>query len=217
RSLRHARRLLAEGMRPRWRGWLKRRRLRHARRVLAEGMHLRWPTWLKRRRLRYARLVLAQGMRPSWPGWLERRRRRRRFLLALLVLAALATAAYFAARPVGGTIKAWQSRRLAHQALPVIERKQWNEAGAKAHDAYLLRPSEPESWRAIARGLSRMPQGNILQSSSALGWWKKVDQEHRLTIEDRRDYARSAIAAGELSTAARAIDPLCANTGSPAA
>jgi hypothetical protein len=61
-----------------------------------------------------------------------------------------------------------------------------------------------------------MPQGNILQSSSALGWWKKVDQEHRLTIEDRRDYARSAIAAGELSTAARQIDHLFAQQGGPA-
>jgi tetratricopeptide (TPR) repeat protein len=216
RGLRHARLVLVEGMRPRWPGWLKRRRLRHARLVLAEGMRPRWPGWLERRRLRYARLVLAHGMRPSWPAWLERRRRRRRFLLALLVLAALATAAYFAARPVGGAIKAWQSRRLADQALTFIERKQWNEAGAKAHDAYLLRPSEPESWRAIARGLSRMPQTNILQSSSAFGWWKKVDQERRLTIEDRRDYARSAIAAGELSTAARQIDHLLAQRGGPA-
>src|SRR5438067_358502 len=142
-------------------------------------MRLSGPRWLARLRLRLARLF-AGAKRPSWPMWLERRRRRRRFLLALLVLAALATAAYFAAPPVGGAIKAWQSRRLAHQALAFIERKKWNEASTKAHDAYLLRPSEPESWRAIARGLSRIPQRNILQSNSALGWWKKVDQEHRL-------------------------------------
>src|SRR5437016_5025706 len=105
-----------------------------------------WPRWLGRRRLRRARLVLAEGMRPSWPGWLARRRRRRRFLLALLIFGALATAAYFAAPPVGRAIEAWQSRRLAHQALALIERRQWNEASAKARDAYLLRPGEPESW-----------------------------------------------------------------------
>jgi tetratricopeptide (TPR) repeat protein len=148
--------------------------------------------------------------------WLERRRRRRRFLLALLILAALATAAYFAAPPVGGAIKAWQSRRLARQALAFIERKQWNEASAKAQAAYLLRPSEPEAWRAIARGLSRMPQRSIRQSHITFGWWKKVDEERRLTIEDRRDFARAALGAGELATAATQIDQLLAQRGGPA-
>jgi Flp pilus assembly protein TadD len=137
-------------------------------------------------------------------------------LLALLALAALATAAYFAAPPVGGAIKAWQSRRLAHQALTLIERKQWNEASAKAHDAYLLSPSEPESWRAIARGLSRTRQISIRQSSIAFGWWKKVDEAHRLTIEDRRDFAGAALAAGELAVAATQINALLTQRGGPA-
>jgi tetratricopeptide (TPR) repeat protein len=137
-------------------------------------------------------------------------------LLALLILAVLATVAYFAAPPVGGAIKAWQSRRLAHQALAFIERKQWNEASAKAHDAYLLRPTEPESWRAIARGLSRMPRRNIRQSSIAFEWWKKVDEGHRLTIEDRRDFAGAALAAGELAMATTQIDKLLAQPGGPA-
>src|SRR5260370_947540 len=115
-------------------------------------MRLSWPRWLAPRRLRRALLVQAEVMRWSRP---RPRRLRRRFLLALLVLGALAAAAYFGARPAGGAIKAWQSRRLAHQALTLIERKHWNEARAKARDAYLLRPTEPESWRAIARLLSR--------------------------------------------------------------
>jgi tetratricopeptide (TPR) repeat protein len=169
-----------------------------------------WPGWLERRRLRHARLVLAEGMRPSWPGWLARRRRRRRFLLALLVLAALATAAYFAAPPVGTAIEAWQSRRLAHQALALIDQKKWNEATTKARNAYLLRPGEPESWRAIARFLSRTGQSSI-----AFGWWNKVG-EHRLTIEDRRDYAGAALAAGELAIAGTQIDQLLAQPGGPA-
>ena len=149
-------------------------------------------------------------MRWSLARWLASRRLRRRFLLALLVLGALAAAAYFGARPAGGAIKAWQSRRLAHQALTLIERKHWNEARAKARDAYLLRPTEPESWRAIARLLSRTGQSSI-----AFGWWKKVDEEHRLTIEDRRDFAGAALAAGELAVAGTQVNALLAQGEDP--
>jgi tetratricopeptide (TPR) repeat protein len=135
----------------------------------------------------------------------QARRRRRLFLLAVPVVAALAAAVYFAAPPVSAAIKVWQSRRLAHQAFELIDQKQWNEAGAKARDAYLVCWTEPEAWRAIARLHTRTSQ-----NATALEWWKKVDAEHRLTIEDRRDFARSALAAGELATAANQIDPLLA-------
>jgi hypothetical protein len=141
----------------------------------------------------------------------QARRLRRLFLLALPVVAALAAAIYFATPPIGGAIKAWQSRRLARQAFAMIERKQWSEANAKARDAYLLRPSEPEAWRAIARGLYRTGQG-----TAALEWWKKVDEEHRLTLEDRRDFAGAALAAGELATAETQIDQLLAQRGGTA-
>ncbi|PYV67108.1 MAG: hypothetical protein DMG96_40345, partial [Acidobacteria bacterium] len=107
-------------------------------------------------------------------------------------------------------IKGWQSRRLARQAFAMIDQKQWSEANAKARDAYLLCPSEPEAWRAIARLLSRTGQG-----TGALEWWKKVDEEHRLTLEDRRDFAKAALAAGELTTAATQIDQLLAQRVGP--
>ena len=136
------------------------------------------------------------------------RRLRRLFFLAIPALAALAAAIYFAAPPIGGSIKAWQSRRLAHQAFALVDQKRWSEANAKARDAYLLRPSEPEAWRAIARLLCRTGQG-----TAALEWWKKVDEEHRLTLEDRRDYAGAALAAGELATAGTQIDQLLAQQG----
>src|SRR5207248_3168544 len=123
---------------------------------------------------------------------------------------ALGIALYFAAPPIGGAIKDWQSRRVAREAFALIEQKQWSEANAKARDAYLLRPSEPESWRAIARLLSRTGQG-----TAALEWWKKVDGEHRLTLEDRRDFAKAALVAGELTTAATQIDQLLAQRGGP--
>ena len=141
----------------------------------------------------------------------QARRRRRLFLLAVPVVVALGVGIYFAAPPVSGAIKAWQSRRLARQAFALVDQKQWNDASAKARDALLLRPGEPEAWRAIARVLSRTGQ-----SAAALEWWKKVDEQHRLTIEDRRDFAGAALVAGELAMAATQIDQLLAQKGGPA-
>ena len=117
----------------------------------------------------------------------------------------LGVAIYFAARPVGGAIKAWQSRRLAREAFALIEQGKWGDANAKARDAYLLRPTEPESWRAIARLASRTNQW-----PPALEWWKNVDEAHRLTVEDRRDYIGAALAAGEVTLAAKQVQVLMA-------
>ncbi len=144
------------------------------------------------------------------PEEYEARRRRRLLLLALAVVVLLAVATYFVASPIGEAIKGWQSRRLARQAFAFVDQKQWNEAGAKARDAYLLRSTEPEAVRAVARVLSRTGQ-----STSALEWWKTVDAGHRLTIEDRRDFAGAALVAGELTTATAQIDQLLAQKGGP--
>src|SRR5438093_1841293 len=140
----------------------------------------------------------------------QARRRKRLFLLALPVVTVLAAAIYFGASPVSGAIKGWQSRRLAHQAFVLIDQKQWNEADAKARDAFLLRPTEPDAWRAIARLHSR-----IGKNAPALEWWEKIDEQHRLTVEDRRDFAKAALVAGELTTAATQIDQLLAQRGGP--
>jgi tetratricopeptide (TPR) repeat protein len=145
------------------------------------------------------------------PEEIRAQRLRRLFFLAIPAVVALVVAFYFAAPPIGGAIKAWQSRRLAREAFALIEQKQWSEANAKARDAYLLRPGEPEARRAIARLLSRTGQ-----RTPALEWWKKLDEEHRLTIEDRRDFAGAALAAGELATAATQIDLLLAQRGGTA-
>ena len=123
--------------------------------------------------------------------------------LGVLAICALSVALYFAAPPVGGAIKAWQSRRFARQAFALIEQGKWSEANAKARDAYLLRPTEAESWRAIARLAFRTNQW-----APALEWWKKVDDADRLTVEDRRDYIAAALAAGEVTPAARQVQVL---------
>jgi hypothetical protein len=117
---------------------------------------------------------------------------------------------YFAARPISGAIKGWQSRRLAREAFALIDQNKWNEAVARAHDAYVLRFTEPESWRAFARVASRTNQ-----MAGALEWWKKVDDANRLTVEDRRDYISAAIAAGEIAVAAKQVEALLAQRGGP--
>jgi tetratricopeptide (TPR) repeat protein len=123
--------------------------------------------------------------------------------LGAVVACVLGVAIYFGAQPVGGAIKAWQSRRLARAAFAFIDQGKWSDANAKARDAYLLRPAEPESWRAIARLGSRRNQW-----AAALEWWKKVDDGDRLTVEDRRDYIGAALAAGEVSLAATQVQVL---------
>jgi hypothetical protein len=139
------------------------------------------------------------------PEEIRARRIRRLILLGALGACALGVTIYFAARPVGGAIKAWQSRRLASQAFALIEQGKWSDANAKARDAFLLRPTEPESWRAIARAASRTNQWSL-----ALEWWKKVDDADRLTVEDRRDYIAAALAGGEVTLAEKQVQVLMA-------
>ena len=139
------------------------------------------------------------------PEEIRTQRIRRWIFLGTPAVCVLGVAIYFAAPPVGGAIKAWQSRRLSRQAFALIEQGKWSDANAKARDALLLRPTEPESWRAIARLASRTNQ-----SATALGWWKRVDEANRLRVEDRRDYIGAALAAGEVTLAAKQVQVLMA-------
>ena len=145
------------------------------------------------------------------PEELRARRVKLFVLLGGLAACALGVAIYFAGPPIGGAIKAWQSRRLARDAFALIDQKKWTEANAKARDAYLLRPTEPESWRANARLASRTGQNTV-----ALEWWKKLDDEHSLTVEDRRDFVGAALTTGELTVAAKQVEALLAQRAGPA-
>src|SRR5262249_9353816 len=111
---------------------------------------------------------------------------------------------------IGGTIKAWQSRRLARQAFALIEQRKWSDANAKGRDAFLLRPTEPESWRATARLASRTNQW-----PAALDWWKKIDDGDRLTVEDRRDYVAAAFVTGEITLATKQVESLLTQRAGP--
>ena len=132
-------------------------------------------------------------------------------MLGAVIACALGVAIYFAAPPIGGAIKGWQSRRLAREAFALIEKRKWNEAAAKARDAYFLRPSEAQSWRALARLVTRTGQWAV-----ALEWWKKVDEKNRLTIEDRRDFISAALMTGETPIVAKQVEALLAQQGGPA-
>ena len=145
------------------------------------------------------------------PEEIRARRIRRFVFVGAIAACVLGVGIYFAAPPVGGAIKGWQSRRLAREAFALIDQKKWIEAAAKARDAYFLRPSEPESWRALARVTSRTAQG-----AAALEWWKKVDDAHRLTVEDRRDYVGAALTSGEVILAAKQVEVLLAQRTGPA-
>jgi Flp pilus assembly protein TadD len=145
------------------------------------------------------------------PEELRARRIRRILFLTIPAVAAVAVAIYFAAPSIGGAIKAWQSRRVAREAFALIDQQKWTEANAKVRDAFLLRRTEPEAWRATARLLTRV--GN---AASALEWWKEVDDEHRLKVEDRRDFVRAALATGELTVAAKQVEALLAQRAGPA-
>ena len=130
----------------------------------------------------------------------------RRFVfLGAIAAAVLGVGIYFAARPISGAIRGWQSRRAAREAFTFIEQGKWSDANAKARDALFLQPTEPESWRAIARLASRTNQ-----MVPALEWWKKVDDANRLTAEDRRDYVSAAFATGEVALAAKQVQVLMA-------
>ena len=145
------------------------------------------------------------------PEEIRGRRIRRLVFLSGIAACVLGVALYFAAPPLGRAIKGWQSRRLARQAFALIEQRKWSEANAKARDALLLRPTEPEAWRAVARLASRTNRWQ-----AAMDWWKRVEDADRLTVEDRREFIGAALSTGELTLAARQVEALLAQRGGPA-
>lgn len=124
-------------------------------------------------------------------GWIS--------LAALIALAAL----FWAAPKITRRIKGWQSRRLAREAMTLMDAQKFNEAANKARDAIQIRNTEPDAWRAIARLLARTGQGR-----AALEWWPRVERAGRLTREDRRDYATAAFLGENLLTASQQVETL---------
>jgi tetratricopeptide (TPR) repeat protein len=136
-----------------------------------------------------------------------KRLKRRRFTVASVTLVALLVLGFFTARPGLNAIKAWQARRHANKAFAYIDNANWLEARKEATAAYQLRPTEPQSVRAIARFLSRTRQ------PEALEFWQQLEKLTPLTREDRQDEAAIAIVSGETSRAEIAVQALLESKG----
>src|SRR5947209_7181352 len=83
-----------------------------------------------------------------------KRLRRRRILVFAIAVVLVLVLGLFAGRPTMNAIKAWQARRHAEKAFAYIDQEKWIEARKEAVAAYQLRPTEPQSVRAVARFLS---------------------------------------------------------------
>ena len=128
-----------------------------------------------------------------------KRLKRRRLIVAAIAVVVILVAGIFGARPALNAVKAWQARRHAANAFAYINRQNWTDARKEATAAYQLRPTEPQSLRAVARFLSRTRQPDALE------FWRQLEKIAPLTREDRQDEAAVAIMAGETTRAETAV------------
>ena len=135
------------------------------------------------------------------------RAKRRRILIASVALVVVLVVGFFTARPGLNAIKAWQARRHANKAFAYIEKANWTEARKEATAAYQLRPTEPQSVRAVARFLSRTRQPDALE------FWQQLEKLTPLTRDDRQDEAAIAIVSGETARAELAVQALLESKG----
>jgi len=131
-----------------------------------------------------------------------RQLKRRRILIASGFLVFMVVFGIFGGRPTMDAIKSWQARRHAAKAFDYIEKGNWTEARKEATSAYQLRPTEPQSIRAVARFLTRTRQPDALE------FWRQLEDFTPLTREDRQDEATIAIALGETQRAEAAVQAL---------
>ena len=131
-----------------------------------------------------------------------KRLKRRRLIVAAIAVVVILVAGIFGARPALNAVKAWQARRHAANAFAYINRQNWTDARKEATAAYQLRPTEPQSLRAVARFLSRTRQPDALE------FWRQLEKIAPLTREDRQDEAAVAIMAGETTRAETAVHAL---------
>src|SRR2546430_4590458 len=137
---------------------------------------------------------------------LKRSKRRRVIIIAIAIVVVLMTG-FFTTRPALNAIKMWQARRHANKAFAYIEKANWPEARKEATAAYQLRPTEPQSVRAVARFLSRTRQPDALE------FWQQLEKLTSLTREDRQDEAAIAIVSGETARAEIAVQALLESKG----
>ncbi len=125
---------------------------------------------------------------------LGRRRLWRTYVPLVLVLL---LGGYFGGRPAWRAAKAFQARRIAGEANALIEEEKWADASKRASDAMMLSFTEPASIRVNAHLLSRVGRSN-----DAVRYWKELEKIAPLSVDDRREFAGSALGIGDLDNAA---------------
>src|SRR5437764_166646 len=137
---------------------------------------------------------------------LKRSKRRRVIIIAIAIVVVLVTG-FLTTRLALDAVKAWQARRHGAKGFAYVDNAIGLGARKEASAAYQLRPTEPQSVRAIARFLSRTRQ------SDALEFWQQLEKLTPLTREDRQDEAAIAIVSGETSRAEIAVQALLESKG----
>lgn len=144
-------------------------------------------------------------------GWLSRRPRRLRMFRRFVAAIIIAVVAYLTGPRLLQYWKGAQARRMAADALRLIDQKEWEMADRKIRAAVSSRPSEPIVCLASARLLSRTGQ-----SAAAMDGWRRLEGSSLITAADRRDYAAAALAIGDLSAANEQIGWLASQPNGPA-
>jgi len=156
------------------------------------------------RRARKSAPELLVGVSPGrFRLWLTEERRRAKLFRRWAICFALLIVAAISTPKVVQYGKIWQARRIANEALALIDSRDFATADRKLRDAISLRPGEPRVALAAARLLSRTGE-----AGQAVVWWASIAKSPLLTKEDRRDYAAMALAITDLETAAQQIDLL---------
>lgn len=135
-------------------------------------------------------------------------RKRRWLRIYLPVLLVLTLAVTFGGKPAWRAIKAFQARRIASEAYTLMEAGKYEDARNKALDAYMLSFLEPSVIRVNAQIRSRRGR-----AGESIHFWKELEKLSKLTLSDRREYASSSLAAGDLETAVRMVDAINASGG----
>ena len=142
----------------------------------------------------------SEGYDLTTPEELAVRRRRRRLLIGGIVAAVVIGLGAWQGHALLGAIKGWQARRSATAALRLLDASQPEEAVGKIQDALVLRGTDPEVQRLTAIFLTRAGHGR-----EAVGFWKQVELNRVLTVDEQRDFADDLLGSGDMVEAAKRL------------
>ena len=129
------------------------------------------------------------------------RQRRRRLVAWGSVVVVLLVALVVVGRPARRSIKVWQARRAAAEAMRLLDNGQAEAAVGKVQDALQLRGTDLEVMRTAAIFLTRIGHGR-----EAVTFWKEIEGRRKLTRDEQRGYATNLLEGGNLNEARRRLE-----------